>query len=416
MLTRFLFRGKRVKVMPPKKKTIDDKIMLGRPSNNLKIGIVGLPNVGKSTFFNCITNSSIPAENYPFCTIDPTEGRVSVPDERFDWLRDQFKPASKVPAYLTVIDIAGLVKGAAEGAGLGNAFLANIKAVDGIFHMVRCFDDDEVVHVEGEVNPTLDLDAIREELRKKDVEFLEKQSANVKKTALRLGSGANPDQKAKKEEFDCMMKALELLKDQKKDIRHGDWSNREIEVLNTLMLLTAKPVIYLCNLSEKDYVRKKNKYLVKVKQWIEENSPGDSLIPFSAALESTLALLDSEEKRNEYLKALGKDVVSALPKITHSGYSNLNLGHFFTFGPKEVRAWTIRNGIKAPQAAGVIHGDFEKGFIMAEVMKFEDLKELGSEAAVKNAGKYYQRGRDYVVEDGDIIFFKFNLTTQAKKK
>eukprot|EP00834_Sanchytrium_tribonematis_P008130 NODE_870_length_3391_cov_0.839915.p1 type:complete len:419 gc:universal NODE_870_length_3391_cov_0.839915:1055-2311(+) len=418
MLCRNLLAGVKRKRMPPKKKgSSEEKLLFGRPSNNLKIGIVGLPNVGKSTFFNCITNSSIPAENYPFCTIDPSEGRVSVPDERFDWLCTHHKPGSTVRAYLTVIDIAGLVKGAAEGAGLGNNFLANIKAVDGIFHMVRCFDDDEVVHVEGEVNPTLDLDAIREELRKKDIDFLEKQSDGIKKTVLRLGGNtSSPEHKLKKEEYDCMIKALEVLKDQKKDIRHGDWTNREIEVLNGLYLLTAKPVIFLCNLSEKDYVRKKNKYLLKVKQWIDSNSPGDQLIPFSAALESHLSGMGTDQERDDYLKTLGEGVTSALPKITLAGYSNLNLIHFFTSGPTEVRAWTIRKGSKAPQAAGVIHTDFEKGFIMAEVMKFEDLKELGSETAVKGNGKYYQRGRDYVVEDGDVIFFKFNVTNPGKKK
>ena len=250
-------------------------------------------------------------------------------------------------------------------------------------------------------------------MRKKDIEFLEKQSESIKRVAL--GPTSQAEQKTKKEDFDCMMKALELLTDEKQDIRHGIWSNKEIDILNTLMLLTAKPVIYLCNLTEKDYLRKKNKYLLKVKQWIDANSPGDSLIPFSASLESTLANYETDSEREKHLQGLGEGAISALGKITCSGYATLNLVHFFTFGPKECRAWTIRKGTKAPQAAGVIHNDFEKGFIMAEIMKYEDLREHGSEAAVKAAGKYYQKGRDYIVEDGDVVFFKFNVTSAKKK-
>ncbi|KAI9284732.1 GTP-binding protein YchF [Umbelopsis sp. AD052] len=399
--------------MPPKKAVKEEKILLGRPSNNLKIGVVGLPNVGKSTFFNAITNSAAAAENYPFCTIDPEESRVAVPDARFDWLCKHYKPAKEIPAYLTVIDIAGLVKGAASGAGLGNAFLSHVKAVDAIYHVIRAFDEPDVIHVEGELDPLRDVEIIREELRLKDEEFLQKQVAERERDVKRLGNGGNAADKAKKEEYEIINKVYKWVAEDKKDVRHGVWSNKEVDVINTMHLITAKPVIYLANLSEKDYRRKKNKWLPKIKAWIDENTPGDLMIPFSVAFEYALSLQSPEEKE-ETLKEAG--VPSMLPKIIVAGYSALQLVYYFTGGPDEVRAWTIRKNTKAPQAAGVIHTDFERGFIMAEIMKYDDLKEAGTDAAVKAAGKYMQKGKEYVVDDGDIIYFKFNVTAPAKKK
>ncbi|KAI9267173.1 GTP-binding protein YchF [Helicostylum pulchrum] len=396
--------------MPPKKLAKEEKIMLGRPSNNLKIGVVGLPNVGKSTFFNALTNASAAAENYPFCTIDPEESRVAVPDDRFDWLVKHTKPNKVIP--LTVIDIAGLVKGAASGAGLGNAFLSHIKAVDAIFHVVRAFDEADVIHVEGELDPIRDMEIIREELRLKDIEFVTKQAAELAKDARRIGNGGNAQDKAKKEEAATVQKVLEWIQSGN-DVRHGDWSNKEIEIINGLHLITAKPVIYLANLSEKDYIRKKNKWLAKIKAWIDENSNGDLMIPYSGAYESRLTAASPEEKL-EIEKE--NNAVSVMPKIIVAGYNALSLCYYFTAGPQEVRAWTVRKFTKAPQAAGVIHSDFERGFIMAEVMKYNDLKELGTEGAVKAAGKYMQKGKEYVVEDGDIIFFKFNVTATAGPK
>lgn len=399
--------------MPPKKAEVKEKILLGRPSNNLKAGIVGLPNVGKSTFFNILTSSAVAAENYPFCTIDPSEARVAVPDERFDWLCQTYKPASKVPAYLTVMDIAGLVKGAHEGQGLGNAFLSHVRAVDAIFHMIRGFDNDEIVHVEGDVNPIRDLEIIHEELRLKDEEFL----TNLKGELERKGALRGGLSKEKKMEYDVICQAHEWVAEQKKDIRFADWNPLQVEILNTLQLLTAKPALYLVNLTQDDYIRKKNKWLMKIKQWIDErekDQPTPSpLIPWSGELESKL-IEKPEEERATFLNELG--TTSALPKIIVQGYKTLQLIYFFTAGQDEVRAWTIRTGVKAPQAAGVIHTDFERGFIMAEVMHYPDLHEQGSEAAVKAAGKYLQKGKDYVVLDGDVIFFKFNVTAQPKKK
>lgn len=384
------------------------KPLLGRPSNNLKMGIVGLPNVGKSTFFNAVTNSAARAENFPFCTIDPEESRVAVPDTRFDWLCAQYQPKSKVPAYLTVIDIAGLVKGAAAGQGLGNAFLSHIRAVDGIFHLVRAFGGEEVVHVEGEVDPTRDLDIIREELRLKDAEFLTKAVE-----AARKGLRGHESDKARKFELETLEKLYAWVEESKREVRHGDWTAKEIEeVINPLQLLTAKSAVYLVNVSEEDYIRKKNKWLPKIKAWIDANSSGDPLIPFSGTLEHRLSTMEGAQ-REQQLKELA--VASALPKIICAGYQALQLIYYFTAGADEVRAWTIRRGNKAPQAAGVIHTDFERGFIMAEVMRFGDLQELGDESAVKGAGKYLQKGREYVVEDGDIIYFKFNVGNSKKK-
>jgi obg-like ATPase 1 len=407
--------------MAPKKEAVVEKVLLGRPSNNLKIGVVGLPNVGKSTLFNALTNSGARAENFPFCTIDPEEARVAVPDERFDWLCESFKPSGRVPAYLTVIDIAGLVKGAAEGLGLGNAFLSHIRAVDGIFHVVRAFNDEEVLHVEGDVNPVRDLEIIVEELRLKDSEFLGKQLEMAKK-ALR---GHETDKQLAFEAA-TMQKVHDWVVVEGRQVRHGTWTAKEVaEVINSMQLLTAKSVVFLVNISEKEFLEKKNRWLAKIKAWIDEKSPGDVMIPFSGALEAKLGPLAQNEHGPIIQEAMEEwkiatpptPITSVLPKIITTGYSALQLMYFFTAGPGEVRAWTCRKGSKAPQAAGVIHTDFERGFIMAEVMRYDDLKEAnGSESAVKAAGKYLQKGREYVVEDGDVIFFKFNVTSSAKKK
>jgi obg-like ATPase 1 len=396
--------------MPPKKKVEDERpALLGRLGTNLKIGILGLPNVGKSTFFNVLTKSEAQAENFPFCTIDPNESRVAVSDTRFDWLVEHYKPASKVPAFLNVTDIAGLVKGASEGQGLGNAFLSHVSACDALFHLCRAFDDDDVTHVEGEVNPTRDLDIISDELFAKDLQFID---SPLKKAEAQF---VRQNDKTKKVEFDTLTRVKGLL-DQKKAIRHESWNEKEIEVLNKFLFLTAKPIVYLVNLSENDYIRKKNKWLPKIKAWIDENDAGAVLIPFSGVFENKIIEMPDDE-REKYFKEQG--VTSNLDKIVHTGYKALQLEYFFTAGKDEVKAWTIQKGATAPKAAGRIHTDFEKGFIMAEIMKVTDLVELGDEAKVKAGGKYRQQGKLYVVEDGDIILFKFNAgagLTAAKKK
>jgi len=393
--------AKHSKKMPPKKQVKEEKVMLGRPGNNLKSGIVGLANVGKSTLFQAITKCSLgnPA-NFPYATIDPEEARVIVPDERFDWLVEHYKPKSVVPANLTVYDIAGLTRGASTGAGLGNAFLSHIRAVDAIFQVVRCFDDAEIIHVEGDVDPIRDLDIISEELRIKDIEFVEKSHEKLIKDTRR--GGQSLEMKKMKEELATVEKILAMLKDGK-DVRKGDWSPKEVEVINPLFLLTAKPVVYLVNLSEKDYIRQKNKHLPKIAAYLKEHAPGDPIIPISVCYEERLAAMSDEEAAEEQ-KKLGAQ--SALPKVVTTMRKALNLGSFFTTGTDEVRQWTIRNGTKAPQAAGVIHGDFEKTFIQAVVYNFKTLKEEGDEAAVKAKGKVMTKGKDYVVEDGDILLIK----------
>uniref|UniRef100_A0A4W4HCC0 Obg-like ATPase 1 n=1 Tax=Electrophorus electricus TaxID=8005 RepID=A0A4W4HCC0_ELEEL len=363
--------------MPPKKTGDGPKPppLIGRFGTSLKIGIVGLPNVGKSTFFNVLTKSQAAAENFPFCTIDPNESRVPIPDERYDFLCQYHKPASKVPAFLSVVDIAGLVKGAHAGQGLGNAFLSHISSVPP---------------------------------RMKDEEMIGPIIDKLEKTAVRGGD------KKLKPEYDIMCKIKSWVIDEKKHVRYyHEWNDKEIEVLNKYLFLTSKPMIYLVNLSEKDYIRKKNKWLVKIKEWVDGHDPGALVIPFSGGFESKYQDMSDEEKQKFCEE---NKTQSVLTKIIKSGYSALQLEYFFTSGPDEVRAWTIRKGTKAPQAAGKIHTDFEKGFIMAEVMKYVDFKEEGTEAAVKAAGKYRQQGRNYIVEDGDIIFFKFNTPNQPKKK
>ncbi|KAF8456778.1 P-loop containing nucleoside triphosphate hydrolase protein [Kalaharituber pfeilii] len=388
--------------MPPKKAAKEEKILLGRPGNNLKSGIVGLANVGKSTLFQAITKSTLgnPA-NFPYATIDPEEARVIVPDPRYDWLCEHYKPASKVPANLTVYDIAGLTRGASTGAGLGNAFLSHIRAVDAIFEVVRCFDDAEIIHVEGDVDPIRDLEIIQSELRIKDAEFVEKQLEGLRKATAR--GGQSLEVKKLKEELAIVEAVHKCLTEEKMDVRKKNWGNKEVEVINSLLLLTAKPVIFLINLSQKDYIRQKNKHLPKIKAWVDENAPGDVIIPLSVAFEERLTRMTDEEAAEE-CKKLG--VKSALPKIITSMRAALNLGSFFTCGADEVRQWSIRKGTKAPQAAGVIHSDFERTFIQAVVFKYDDLKELGDENAVKANGKLFTKGKDYVMEDGDIVLFK----------
>jgi len=388
--------------MPPKKAVKEEKILLGRPGNSLTSGIVGLANVGKSTLFQAITKCSLgnPA-NFPYATINPEESRVIVPDARFDDLVKRYKPKSEVPAHLTIYDIAGLTRGASTGAGLGNSFLSHIRAVDAIFQVVRCFDDAEIIHVEGDVNPTRDLDIISEELRIKDIEFVEKAKEKLSKETRR--GGQSLEMKKLKEEEAFVERLLEWLKSGK-DVRKGDWTPKEVEIINPLTLLTAKSVVYLINLSEKDYLRQKNKFLPRVMEWIKTNSPGDPIIPISIIFEERLTRFETDAEAEEECKKLGTK--SALPKIITTMRQALNLGSFFTTGTDEVRQWTIRKGTKAPSAAGVIHTDFEKTFIQCIVYNYEALKEYGDENAIKSAGKIMTKGKDYVVEDGDIILIK----------
>jgi len=375
------------------------RVLMGRPSNNLKIGIVGMPNVGKSTLFNVLTKLNVPAENYPFCTIDPNEARVSVPDERYDWLVDHWKPASKVSAVLQVTDIAGLIRGASTGEGLGNAFLSHIRATDGIFHVTRVFEDADVTHVEGAIDPVRDLEIIIEELILKDIEQCNTAIESVERQLK------HTKDKTKSAELEVLKRVKETL-DAKKQLPLTEWKVNDVEVLNLHQFLTAKPVVYLINMSEKDYIKKGNKFLPKIKAWVDTHG-GEPMVPFCGALEAKLVELgdDAAKKYQEEIKAS-----TAIPKIIKTGYHTLELIHFFTCGSDEVKCWTIRKGSKAPQAAGVIHTDFERGFICAEVMKFEDYKEHGSEGAVKSAGKLKQEGKNYTVLDGDIIFFKFNVS------
>lgn len=364
----------------------------------LQCGIVGLPNVGKSTLFNCLSNAKAQAANFPFCTIEPNVGVITVPDERLTKLVEIVSPKSIVPNVIEIVDIAGLVKGASKGEGLGNQFLANIRATNAIIHVLRCFDDDNVIHVDGSVDPIRDKEIIDTELQLKDLDSVEKKIQKVEKSAK---SG---DKDAKKTYDVLTVYKNHLLAG--KSARTASVEEEDKIHIADIWLLTAKPVMYVCNVEEKS-VNTGNAYVEKVREAVKDENA--SVLVISAQIESEIATLDSYEERQMFLEDLGL-TESGVNKLIKAAYSLLKLATYFTAGVQEVRAWTITQGFTAPQAAGVIHSDFEKGFIRAEVIKYVDfVKFNGSEALIKENGKLGVEGKTYVVEDGDIMHFRFNV-------
>lgn len=364
----------------------------------MKAGIVGLPNVGKSTLFNCLSNAKAQSANFPFCTIEPNIGVVNVPDPRLEKLEELVQPERVLPATVEIVDIAGLVKGASKGEGLGNQFLGNIRECNAIIHVLRCFDNDNIVHVDGNVNPIRDKETIDIELQLKDLDTVEKRLEKVKKAA-KTGN------KEAQVEADLLERIRAVLLEGKSARVVQPANVDEEELLEEFQLITSKPVLYVCNVDENSAANG-NDYVEKVKELIKDENA--EILVLAVATEADIAELESYEERQMFLEDMGLDE-PGVSKLIRSAYQLLKLQTYFTAGVKEVRAWTIEVGDTAPQAAGVIHSDFEKGFIRAEVIAYNDFVEFGSEAKVKEAGKLRVEGKEYIVKDGDVMHFRFNV-------
>jgi len=363
----------------------------------MKAGIVGLPNVGKSTLFNCLSNAKAQSANFPFCTIEPNLGVVNVPDERLEKLEELVNPEKVVPATVEIVDIAGLVKGASKGEGLGNQFLANIRETDAILHVLRCFDNDNIVHVDGSVDPIRDKETIDIELQLKDLETVQKRLERVKRTA-------KTGQKEAQVELDILLKVEATLLEGK-SVRGIEFSEKDLEFVKPLQFITAKPVLYVCNVDENSAVSG-NDYVEKVKEAVAHENA--EVIVLAVGTEADITELEDYDERQMFLEDIGLEE-AGVSRLIRSAYKLLNLQTYFTAGVKEVRAWTIPVGSTAPQAAGVIHTDFEKGFIRAETISYSDYVSFGSEAKVKEAGKMRVEGKEYIVKDGDVMHFRFNV-------